>query len=332
MAIMMLCTDIAIDKTIEDFSKPFTVVQWSNLAQKLFENGLEPKDLFQLSSIEIRDKLNFNYDETERVNRLLARSAKFALNLTQINEKGISVVTRADEFYPRQYKNKLKRLAPPVLFYSGNLKLFKNPGVAIVGSRNIDETGINFTKNISQKCTFEGMNIVSGGAKGVDSVAEETSLKNDGTTILVLADSLEKKLHQKNTRNAVINNSVLVLSPFGYNASFKTYAAMERNKYIYALADYSVVVASDYKKGGTWSGAIENLKNGWTPLFVLDDETSPEGNKKLIDIEGTCPLKSSLLKENSELIKIFKETAQSQPIRKLVNKKTETKIEQIELF
>ena len=56
---------------------------------------------------------------------------------------------------------------------------------------------------------------------------------------------------------------------------------MARNKYIYCLADYGLVVRSDEGKGGTWSGAIDNLKKQWVPLFVKS-ESDASGNAALI--------------------------------------------------
>ena len=58
---------------------------------------------------------------------------------------------------------------------------------------------------------------------------------------------------------------------------------MGRNKLIYSLADYAIVVASDAEKGGTWAGATEALKAKWLPVFVLDHPDMPEGNKMLIE-------------------------------------------------
>ncbi|MBN1865535.1 MAG: hypothetical protein JW808_11600 [Victivallales bacterium] len=59
--------------------------------------------------------------------------------------------------------------------------------------------------------------------------------------------------------------------------------AMGRNKLIYALAEYGLVVSSDYQKGGTWEGAKEELKreNG-RPVFVRNEANVPRGNQELL--------------------------------------------------
>jgi DNA processing protein len=47
-------------------------------------------------------------------------------------------------------------------------------------------------------------------------------------------------------------------------------------------SSYAIVVASDAETGGTWAGAMETLKNRWIPVFVLEHEQMPEGNKLLL--------------------------------------------------
>jgi hypothetical protein len=62
---------------------------------------------------------------------------------------------------------------------------------------------------------------------------------------------------------------------------------MERNKYVYCLAEYAIVVATDAQKGGTWTGAIENLRRDWgVPLFVRSEPESPPGNEQLLAHNG----------------------------------------------
>jgi len=59
---------------------------------------------------------------------------------------------------------------------------------------------------------------------------------------------------------------------------------MGRNKLIYGLADFAVVVSSDYQTGGTWAGAVEALKASWCPVFVRGGADGPKGNRELIKL------------------------------------------------
>jgi hypothetical protein len=61
-----------------------------------------------------------------------------------------------------------------------------------------------------------------------------------------------------------------LLTPNLPTAGFSVGGAMGRNKIIYGLADFAVVVSSDFQTGGTWAGAVEALKGGWCPVFVRE--------------------------------------------------------------
>ena len=57
---------------------------------------------------------------------------------------------------------------------------------------------------------------------------------------------------------------------------------MGRNKIIYGLAEFAVVVSSDFQTGGTWAGALEALKAGWCPVFAREAIGAPQGNQELL--------------------------------------------------
>jgi predicted Rossmann fold nucleotide-binding protein DprA/Smf involved in DNA uptake len=85
-----------------------------------------------------------------------------------------------------------------------------------------------------------------------------------------------------------------LVTPYAPNAGFSVGAAMGRNKLIYALADYALVIASEGGQGGTWAGATEALKGGWLPVFVFDGLQVPEGNRQLLQ-KGALSFPDSLL-------------------------------------
>ena len=62
---------------------------------------------------------------------------------------------------------------------------------------------------------------------------------------------------------------------------------MNRNKAIYALSDFALVVSASLAKGGTWEGAIENLRRSWVPLFVRSADPH-SGNQRLIEKGGNA--------------------------------------------
>ncbi|MCK4451126.1 MAG: DNA-processing protein DprA, partial [Anaerolineae bacterium] len=71
--------------------------------------------------------------------RLLGRGGGLAIELERLESLGIWVVTRADAHYPRRLKQRLKHAAPAILFGAGEQALLGQPGLAVVGSRNVDD-------------------------------------------------------------------------------------------------------------------------------------------------------------------------------------------------
>jgi len=117
----------------------------------------------------------------------------------------------------------------------------------------------------------------------VDSVATQAALEARGTAVSVLADSLERAIRAPETRASLARGDLALVTPYSPAAGFSVGAAMGRNRLIYALADYALVVASDEGKGGTWTGATEALRARWIPVFVLDGPHVPEGNRRLLE-------------------------------------------------
>jgi len=112
------------------------------------------------------------------------------------------------------------------------------------------------------------------------------ALTSRGTAVGILADSLEKSIRKPENREAIYRGDLCLVTPYSPSAPFSIGTAMGRNKLIYTLADYAIVVASDAEKGGTWAGATEALKAKWLPVFVLDHPDMSKGNKMLIERGG----------------------------------------------
>ncbi len=302
-AILLICSDIVAKYGKNNNLKPLTIAEWNKISKKLLDSPMKsPKAFFDTTADEWRIHLDISEDVTKRIEDLLKQGAYLGFELERLASMGIWVTTRAEKTYPAALKSKLKYKSPVVLYCSGDPNLFEEDGIAIVGSRNVDDDGMNFAKVIARKCANEGVAVISGGAKGVDTIAQMTALSSGGTVISVLANSLGKVLKEKELRDAIIENKLLIVSPFNPDSTFKIYNAMDRNKYIYALSKGAVVVSSDYNKGGTWNGATENLKNGWVPLYVRNGSNVPQGNRELIK-KGAIPLDENIVYDEERKLK-----------------------------
>jgi predicted Rossmann fold nucleotide-binding protein DprA/Smf involved in DNA uptake len=103
---------------------------------------------------------------------------------------GLWVLGRSDTNYPKRLKQILKHSAPAIIYGVGNIELLSLGGLAVLGSRDIDEEIVSYTQRIGQTCAAQAMQVVSGGARGVDQAAMLGVLDAGGTSIGVLADSL----------------------------------------------------------------------------------------------------------------------------------------------
>jgi predicted Rossmann fold nucleotide-binding protein DprA/Smf involved in DNA uptake len=166
------------------------------------------------------------------------------------------------------------------------MDLLGQQGIAVVGSRHVDEVGQECAAYVGNACAWSGLVLYSGGAKGVDTIGMNSALQGRGTAVGILADGLERAIRVPEVRAALSRGDLCLASPYAPNAGFSVGAAMGRNKLIYTLADYTIVVASDVEKGGTWAGATEALKAEWVPVFILEYSNMPEGNRILLKKGG----------------------------------------------
>ncbi len=282
MSAILLCSYLGINK--DDLLKPFSLGEWNSFLDKLIEIKEEPSVIFKTGYNWI-EKMNYSKEQKERINQLILRGASIAFELESLEKKGIQVVTLFDANYPVLLKRKLKRKTPPILFYAGNLELAKKIGIAVVGSRNVDDEGIEFTKKLVEKASKEKLIVYSGGARGVDTVSESIALNSGGAVVSFIADSLLSKIKKQDVINNIISGKLLLFSDVKPDMGFSAARAMNRNKYIYASAYGAFVVASDDNKGGTWTGAIESINNNFTKTLIWNNKKY-EGNVKLIEKGG----------------------------------------------
>ncbi len=267
----------------ESNAKPLTQSEYTSLVKSLIMLEMRPCDM--LNSNRIPEIAEDSKLDTQRLNTLLARGVQLGFAVEEWDRNGVWVISRSEPDYPKHLKKHLKDKAPPLLFCIGNPNLLTGGGIAIVGSRNVDKQGELFARQVARQCAMDGMPIVSGGARGVDQIAMNASMEVGGITIGVIADNLLKKSLVRNARKAISNGNLLLLSPYHPKAGFKVGTAMARNKLIYAMADYAVVVSAEAGQGGTWAGAKEELKReNLRPVFIRTGEGIPSGNSKLLEL------------------------------------------------
>jgi predicted Rossmann fold nucleotide-binding protein DprA/Smf involved in DNA uptake len=305
LAILLICSQLGLD---EDSAKPLTLREWNPLARRLQTSSLRPSDLLALSPG--NPPLELSPDESERLASLVSRDIQPELD--RLGSLGIHPITRTEPDYPERYRQRLKDSAPTVLFYAGEKALVGQPGIAVVGSRHLDEAGQECARFVGNACGLSGQVLYTGGAKGVDTLSMESALEARGTAVGVLADSLTRVIKQHAA--ALSRGDLCLVTPYNPNAGFSVGAAMGRNRLIYTLADFAIVVASDAETGGTWAGATETLNKRWIPVFVLEHEAMPEGNKLLLQ-KGAFPFPHPFRGKPIELQAWLNEKSSNLPVQ-----------------
>ena len=262
--------------------------EYKRLARFLRDKQREPADLLSVNARELFEECQ-QLIGSDRLKSLLARGFLLSQAVERWQTRAIWVVSRADAEYPRRLKVHLKEDAPPVLYGCGEAEILDTGGLAVVGSRVADDKLVEYTEGIGRSAARAKHTLVSGGARGIDQAAMRGALEAGGKVAGVLADSLEKTALDREHRSLLMDGQLVLVSPYDPSAGFNVGNAMQRNKMIYALADAALVVNSDYEKGGTWAGAVEQLeKLHLVPVYVRSNGETGKGLEALLR-KGALP-------------------------------------------
>lgn len=254
---------------------------YNSLARTLRDKQRQPADLLGPEA-GVLVKACKSVIDTARLERLLGRGFLLSQAIERWQARAIWVISRAEPNYPKRLKARLKEQAPPILYGCGEEAILDTGGLAIVGSRNVDDALADYTENIGRLAARARRTVVSGGARGIDQAAMRGALEAGGSVAGVMADGLEPAALARDHRELLMGGRLVLISPYDPAAGFNVGHAMQRNKLIYALADAALVVSSDYEKGGTWAGAIEQLeKLHLVPVYVRSNGEMGKGLEAL---------------------------------------------------
>lgn len=155
---------------------------------------------------------------------------------------------------------------PEKLYYIGDVNLLDvSQKIAIVGTRRPSPYTRNFTATLAHKISQRGGVVVSGGALGVDIIAQNAALPR---TIMVSPASLDFIYPPSNASVITqISKKGLILSEYDYNYAPKSYSFIERNRLVIALSDFVIIPEADLSSGSMQSAQIAQICQ--KPIFVL---------------------------------------------------------------
>ncbi len=191
------------------------------------------------------------------------------------------------EYSSNEYPERLRKIQnPPSRLYAlGNIKLLDEIGIAVVGSRTNTQYGEKMCKRFVKKLIEYNINIISGLAYGIDSIAHKKCLENFGKTIAVLPSGLENicRLTNKEIFDEILQHKGLIISEYENNVSADSKKFLERNRIVAGLGLGTLVVEAGYRSGTSVTArftvengnslfcipsSLENIKGKTTNLLI----------------------------------------------------------------
>ncbi len=193
---------------------------------------------------------------------ILREKLKDKKYLQWLEAKEIKVVSQKDKDYPQKllpYNNR-----PEFLFYKGNLPDEKSPAVAMVGARACSNYGRNMAKNIARELSDNGVQIISGMARGIDTYSQLGALEGGSPTFAILGCGVDICYPVENIElyNNILKNGGII-SEYPPNEGPLAWHFPLRNRIISALSDKVLVIEAKEKSGSliTVEWALEQGKD-----------------------------------------------------------------------
>lgn len=180
--------------------------------------------------------------------------------LLLMKEHDVKILTYWDSTYP----DRLKKIydPPAFLFYKGNTKLLANPAIGIVGTRIPSSYGKLITERFTAELVENNFTIISGFARGIDTIAHTTTLKNKGDTIAILGNGIDLVYPAENKKlfNEMVEHGLIITEyPMGTNPDGGNFP--KRNRIISGIS-----VGVLIPEAGARSGALI------TALYAVDQD------------------------------------------------------------
>lgn len=209
----------------------------------------------------------------------------------KLDERKINIVYPGSNDYP----NKLLEIHdyPDVLYVKGILKdslNLYNKNIGIVGSRNPDTYGREMALLFGKRLSGQGINIISGLARGVDSMAHRGALAVGGYTLAVLGCGINVTYPRENAElYSNIERSGAIISEYGLDVPPNAGQFPCRNRIISGLSDGVMVIEARSKSGSliTADLALEQGKQVYALPGRAYDVNS-EGSNNLIKMGAMC--------------------------------------------
>ena len=205
--------------------------------EKIFEEKISKNDFPR-----IKEDIDFT-----KIKDFYLKSAEKIIE--QCENISTEIICFGSPNYPKLLKN--INQAPLVLYCKGNSKILSKRGVAIVGSREPNANGEKDTKEIATGLSENGFVIVSGLARGIDTIAHTSALEMQKETIAVMATGINEITPIENTglaKRIIENGGAVITEQIPDELAFAP-NFVQRNRIISGLSECSIVISAPQRSG-----------------------------------------------------------------------------------
>ncbi len=241
------------------------------------------------------------YDISYLTDKRLDRAEKI---IDECIKKRIRIITMQDVAYP----DRLKQISmpPPVIYARGmDIDIDDEAAIAVVGTREATNYGLRAAEKISSEIAAGGGLVVSGLARGIDTVAHMSAINAGGKTVAVLGCGVDVCYPRENKKlfEAIIYNG-MVISEFPPGTGPQRMNFPRRNRVISGISLGTLVAEAPAKSGAliTAGLALEQGRDVFAVMGSIFSESS-EGSNRLI-CEGAHPVMSGrdILSEYADIL------------------------------
>jgi len=250
-------------------------IAWKSEINEFYKAGLNQSTVEQIRSK--RPKINPDYE------------------MERLEKEKIDLITIQDESYPKLLKEIYT--PPAILYIRGNFKPSDKFSLGVVGTRRLSNYGEQITPIITSELSKSGITIVSGLAKGIDTIAHKTAIENNGRTIAVLGSGIDTNsiypTINKYLAEKIIENGA-VISEFPINTKPLPQNFPQRNRIVSGLSLGILVIEAPEKSGAmiTARNALEQNRDVFAiPGHILSNNSL--GPNSLIKMGAKLVTKTS---------------------------------------
>lgn len=216
--------------------------------QNIFDDKDNKQKLTEILNSDLTNKIlntTHNFDSTKR---------QYEKEVEKLINLNVQVITYWDDEYPQQLK---EIFYPPIILYVlGNLDKNDEQSISIVGTRSNTDYGKSVTSYFASELASQDMTIVSGMARGIDSIAHKSAIKANGRTIAIIGSGLDNIYPPENKGlfgNIIENGAVISEFPLGTKPDAQNFP--KRNRIIAGFSLGTLVIET--KENG---GAMQTAK------------------------------------------------------------------------